>query len=134
MTGTQAARKVVLGLALLAAAPLAFAEDVSLTATEISDLLRGRTAIGIWQGTPYRQFFNEDGSTIYAPKDRRSTFGAWRVDPTSDLYESWWEGSGWETWDVIRRDGELYWTGEGIEPEPRSGKQEVLENYVNRFV
>ena len=25
-------------------------------------------------------------------------------------------------------------TAEGIEPEPRSGKQEMLENYVNRFV
>jgi xylose isomerase len=23
---------------------------------------------------------------------------------------------------------------EGINPEPRSGRQEILENYVNRFV
>lgn len=114
----RTAKTSILGLALVAAAPLAFAEDVKLTATEIADLLRGNTAIGLWQGTLYRQHFNADGSTIYAAKDQRSTLGKWRVDPARDVYESWWEGSGWEAWGIIRRDGDLYWVGPGIDPEP----------------
>lgn len=127
----RTAKSSILGLALVAAAPLAFAEDVKLTATEIADLLRGHTAIGMWQGTPYRQYFNADGSTIYAAKDQRSTLGKWRVDSTRDLYESWWDGSDWEVWGIIRRDGQLYWTGPGIEAEPfeiLDGQQLVWEN------
>lgn len=112
---TRSVKSTILSLSLLASAPLAFAGDVKLTASEIVDLLRGKTAVGFWQGTPYRQFFNADGSTIYAAKGQRSTLGKWRVDPSQDLYESWWEGSGWEAWSVIRRDGKLYWTGAGVE-------------------
>ncbi|MEM7059195.1 MAG: hypothetical protein AAF557_16540 [Pseudomonadota bacterium] len=124
-------RQAVFLLGILAATPLAFAQDVPLTATEIAELLRGRTAIGTWQGTPYRQFFDPDGSTIYAPRTGRSTLGKWRVDASRDLYESWWEGSGWEAWGVIRRDGNLYWTGPGIEAEPfrmMDGQQLVWPN------
>lgn len=110
-------KQISLGLSLLAAAPLAFAEDVKLTATEIADLLRGRTAIGTWQGTLYRQYFKADGSTIYAAKGQRSTLGKWRVDPARDVYENWWDGSDWEVWGIIRRDGDLYWTGPGLEAE-----------------
>ena len=118
MASPMSTRAGFAALVLLAAAPLAPADEVRLTATEIGDLLRGRTAIGTWQGTPYRQYFYADGTTIFAPKGQRSTRGEWRIDPARDVYESWWEGPGWEAWSVIRREGSLYWTGSGIEPEP----------------
>ena len=111
-------REAVFMLSILAATPLAFAQEAPLTASEIATLLRGNTAIGTWQGTEYRQYFNADGSTIYAAKGQRSTLGEWRVDPARDLYESWWEGSGWEAWGVIRRDGALFWIGPEINAEP----------------
>ena len=118
MAAPLSSRMGFAALVFLAAAPLTRADEVRLTATEIADLLRGHTAIGAWQGTPYRQYFYADGTTIYAPKGQRSIRGEWRIDPARDVYEIWWEGSGWETWGVVRREGSLYWVGPGVDGQP----------------
>lgn len=87
----------------------AIAEPVILSANEIQKLLVGNTAKGLWQGGAYRQFFNKDGSTIYAPQRAQSVLGKWRVNPSNDRYESWWQFSGWESYRVVRDDGNLFW-------------------------
>ena len=84
-----------------------------LTAREIDTLLSGKTAIGVWAGSEYRQYFNPDGSTIYAQYGSRSALGKWRVDASTNQYESWWETSGWESWGVTQENGTYYWTGNG---------------------
>ena len=61
--------------ALVFAAGSAMAQSVKLSADQISELLTGNTAIGVWEGVPYRQFFAADGSTIYAQAQARSTLG-----------------------------------------------------------
>ena len=86
----------------------ALAQENPLNQTEILNLLSGNTAVGLWQGTDYRQWFGADGSTIYAPKGQRSTLGKWRV--TSDgVYESWWSGDEWESYRVRLTEQTYVW-------------------------
>lgn len=85
------------------------ADPVSLTAGEIEMLLGGNTALGDWQGDTYRQYFAADGATIYAVEGRRSARGRWRVVEETGAYESWWPGSGWDVFAVLREGDALIW-------------------------
>ena len=85
----------------------------AINADEITTLLAGKTAIGVWAGSEYRQYFNPDGSTIYAQYGSRSALGKWRVNTDTNQYESWWESSGWESWRVTLENGTYYWVGDG---------------------
>ncbi|MEO1494972.1 MAG: hypothetical protein AAFV19_22740 [Pseudomonadota bacterium] len=105
---------VVLSVSMLCVTGYAAAESVDLTPAEIQTLLTGNTAVGTWQGQPYRQYFREDGDTIYAPKGQRSTLGKWRIGAT---FETWWESDGWTSWGVARDGHRLTWTGNGITPQ-----------------
>lgn len=105
----------VLAVALALFAKIATAEPVQMTAAEIRTLLSGNTAIGDWQGQPYRQSFRANGETIYAPKDSRSSAGKWRVNSQTNDFESWWPRSEWGSY-TVWRDGEIrYWSGGGVE-------------------
>lgn len=104
---------VALGALLWLVSPAA-ADPIDLTRTEIRTLLNDNTAIGTWQGQPYRQYFRADGDTIYAAKGQRSTLGKWRTGAT---FETWWDGDGWKSWGVARDGDTLLWTGNGITPE-----------------
>ena len=114
-------RRVVLNAALaFAVVPSlpALADEV-LTAEEIKTMLTGNTILGTWNGDPYRQLFKANGITFYAPKTSRSSRGEWRVNAETNEYESWWEQSGWAGYQIIRRDGNLYWTSKNTsEPQP----------------
>ncbi|MEM7438715.1 MAG: hypothetical protein AAF393_03880 [Pseudomonadota bacterium] len=103
-------RMFVLGATTALLGGPALSQEAGLTAAEITTLLSGKTAIGVWAGADYRQWFSEDGSTIYAPKGQRSTVGKWRVDANTNLYESWWNGDLWETYGIVRADDQLFWT------------------------
>ena len=61
----------------------------------------------------------EDGGLEKALEDR---YAGWRSDEARAMLESDLESIAARVLD------------EGINPEPRSGRQEILENYVNRFV
>lgn len=99
-------------------------DEVTLTATEIEDLLTGNTAIGRWSSTysshNYRQFFGADGSTIYAQEGARSALGRWRINSKANHYESWWERAGWGAgYSILLKEGVYYWVSSvgGIEPQ-----------------
>lgn len=97
----------------------AMAQSVKLTAVEITALLSGNTAVGKWQGAPYRQFFNTDGTTIYAQDGSRSTLGKWRVETTRDEYQSIWpRDADWEGWYVMEYLGAYFWVSESTPPTP----------------
>ena len=105
-------------LLLTLATPLA-AQSVKLKAHEIEALLGGNTAVGKWQGAPYRQFFGPDGATIYAQEGARSTLGEWRVDPERDEYQSLWpRDSEWEGWFVMEYAGDYFWVSKNTPPTP----------------
>ena len=97
----------------------AMAQSVKLTAAEISTLLTGNTAVGRWEGANYRQFFNADGSTIYAQEGSRSALGEWRIDTDRDEFQSHWPGDAdWEGWYVMEYLGSYFWVSKRTPPTP----------------
>lgn len=104
--------------AVFAAFPVE-AQSVKLQAHEIAALLRGNTAVGEWQNTPYRQYFAKDGTTIFAQEGTRSTRGEWRVDPDNDEYQSIWpKQTKWEGWFVMEFAGAFFWVSKSTPPTP----------------
>lgn len=114
-------RRVFSGLLaapLIVAALPAPAAEVRLSAAEIEAVLAGNTIVGTWSGTPYRQYYGTDGSTIYVPEGRTPDEGRWRTDPETDMYDSWWESTGWTPYALVRTEaGGLAWVnGDKLEP------------------
>lgn len=104
---------------LMALAVPAHAQAVKLKAHEIDALLSGNTAIGKWDGADYRQYFDPDGTTIYAQTGARSTRGEWRTDMDKDEYQSIWpRDADWEGWFVMEWDGTFYWVSKKTPPTP----------------
>ena len=93
--------------------------EVAITAAEIEAALAGNTIIGNWVGEDYRQFFDESGDTTYVPVDGQASFGQWRVDVSTDRYESLWPGARqWDAYEVHRDGDQWFWTGGGVERSP----------------
>lgn len=109
-------------VALAVCAGAAEAQSVKLSGNEIGILLTGNTAVGEWEGTQYRQYFDTDGSTIYASRNARSTRGEWRVE--GEEYQSRWSGeTTWEGLFVMEYAGVWFWVSKSTPPTPF----EVLE-------
>lgn len=107
--------RLALAFAVLAS-PVA-GQSVKLQDHEISALLSGNTAIGVWEGAAYRQYFDPDGSTIYAQEGARSAFGEWRVQ--DDAFQSRWPGDAdWEGWLVMEYAGAFFWVSKTTPPTP----------------
>ena len=111
-------RMAIASLVLIFAMP-SFAQSVKLTTAEISTLLMGNTAVGVWEGVKYRQFFNRDGSVIFAQESSESTLGEWRIDVSRDEYQSIWagdvEGEGWYVMEYL---GTYFWVSKRTPPTP----------------
>lgn len=108
--------------AFCALSSVAQAQSVRLDGDEIGILLTGNTAVGVWDGANYRQFFGDDGVTIYAQKGSRSSRGEWRVE--GDEYQSIWPNDAeWEGWFVMEYGGQWFWVSKTTPPTPF----EVLE-------
>ena len=106
-------------IALVAFALPAHAQSVKLKAHEIDALLSGNTAVGKWEGAPYRQYFDPDGTTIYAQDGARSTRGEWRIDADKDEYQSIWpRDADWEGWFIMEWAGTFYWVSKKTPPTP----------------
>ncbi|MFT5625091.1 MAG: hypothetical protein ACI8Z0_001591 [Lentimonas sp.] len=111
------ARLCLAGL-LMVATPLA-AQSVKLNAHEISALLMNNTAVGVWEGAAYRQFFGADGSTIYAQAEAKSASGKWRINETRDEYQSIWpRDRDWQGWYVMEYAGDFFWVSKSTPPTP----------------
>jgi hypothetical protein len=107
-------RTILAGLLAMLAMP-ATAQSVKLQNHEITALLSGNTAVGTWDGVNYRQYFDPDGTTIYAAEGLRSTSGEWRVQ--NDTYESIWQNDAeWEGWFVMEFGGDFYWVSKTTPP------------------
>lgn len=104
-------------LAFALCAGAADAQSVKLKGNEIDILLSGNTAVGVWEGTPYRQYFDADGTTIYAQEGSRSARGEWRVE--GEEYQSRWpRETVWEGWFVMEYAGQWFWVNKATPPTP----------------
>ena len=107
-------RTALIVLAGFLASP-ALAQSVKLTEAQITALLSGNTAVGVWQGASYRQFFDPDGRTIYAQDGARSSVGQWRVQ--NEEYQSIWPADAdWQGWFVMEFAGDYYWVSRATPP------------------
>ena len=108
-------RRTLLASAIALLAAPALAQAVKLKPHEIEVLLSGNTAVGVWEGVNYRQYFDPDGSTIFAQEGTRSTRGEWRID--GEEYQSIWPGdTDWEGWFVMEFAGDFYWVSKSTPP------------------
>jgi len=111
-------RFVLAAVCALLAAPAA-AQAVKLKVHEIEALLSGNTAVGTWEGQPYRQYFGDDGVTLYAQDGVRTARGLWRLDAERDEYQSQWPGDAeWQGWYVMEYAGDFFWVSKSTPPTP----------------
>lgn len=103
--------------AIAVCASPAAAQSVKLQGHEISILLSGNTAVGVWDGNAYRQYFDADGTTIYAQEGARSARGQWRV--VGEEYQSIWpKDTEWQGWFVMEFNGQWFWVSKSTPPTP----------------
>lgn len=79
----------------------ASAEERKLSAAEIETALSGNTVDGDWKGTAFKQFFAADGGTTYVAAGSPPSIGKWKVDSEKDQYCSWWQGTGWDCYNIL---------------------------------
>jgi hypothetical protein len=107
--------RIAVALAVFAGA--VEAQSVKLRGDEIAILLSGNTAVGIWEGHAYRQYFDADGTTIYAQDGGTSLRGTWRVD--GDEYQSIGIiDEDWEGRFVMEYGGQWFWVSKTVPPTP----------------
>ncbi len=112
-------KHILAGMFTVAMALPAYAQSVKLTATEITDLLTGNTAIGLWDGIAYRQYFGDDGVTLFAQDGAWTARGVWRTDTEVDEFQSIWPGDAdWEGWFIMEYLGDYYWVSRSTPPTP----------------
>jgi len=125
--------KTLFMICLVALIPASANSEKSLTAAEIRSLLTGNTAIGRWIDHRYRQYFNADGSTIYAQSGQRSALGRWRVNSQTNQYESWWERAGWGSgYRITKKDGVYYWVSSTGNTPPQAFELLVGQQLVDK--
>ncbi|MCK8462249.1 hypothetical protein MUY35_00115 [Aliiroseovarius sp. S1339] len=112
-------RRVALAFLCALLAVPAVAQSVKLKAEDITALLTGNTAVGIWDGRAYRQYFDPDGTTIFAQEGTPSSQGEWRSDAERDEFQSIWPSdTEWEGWYVMEYLGDYFWVSKTTPPTP----------------
>lgn len=111
-------RGFLAGLIACLALPV-LGQAAKLSGPEIRDLLTGSTAIGRLKGAKYRQWFGDDGTTLYAQEGLRTSRGQWRVDDDAEEYQSIWPSdTDWEGWFVMEYGDTHYWVSRATPPTP----------------
>ncbi|MEO1191991.1 MAG: hypothetical protein AAFY02_09560 [Pseudomonadota bacterium] len=103
------ARRRFLGLSALCLLPLvappAQAER-EILGEELVKLLKGRTAIGTWNGRSYAQFFGDSGRTAYQEEGAPIDWGSWHIADTGRFCSIWPRGG--EGCYRVYKDGDRY--------------------------
>jgi hypothetical protein len=100
----------LLSLLFISTLALVFAQnsEVTLNQEEFTTLLTGNTLVGEWAGVPYRQFFAEDGRTLYLSGGSKSK-GTWRITETGDYCSVWPPSQSEDCYKVTKLGDELIW-------------------------
>lgn len=87
----------------------AFAEERRMTGEEISQALTNNTWIGTDSKPPWKQFFNEDGTTWFEDGRSPTSYGLWEV--RNHAYCSEWGGGAWSCYKVNKTAEGIVWIG-----------------------
>ena len=101
-------------------APLLFqlshaaATEKRLSSDEIAATIKGNTVLGTYDGNPYAQYFDPNGTTIFQLQDGRAFEGDWFIDTASQRYCSYHWARGQKCYEVFGDgDSKLLWLEEG---------------------
>lgn len=100
---------VILALTIVAAPALA--DEQPLSEAEMVAVLSGKTAFGTDPASPYRQYFDPGGETVYVPDGGEPDIGKWRVGVGQ--YCSQWGGRGWDCYDMTGDGDAVTWIWPG---------------------
>jgi len=97
-------------IALMAflSAPAVQAGEEPLTGDQIKEILSGNTVFGEQKGTPWKQYFDADGATIYISGEDAPSPGRWAV--REDRFCSQWPPSDkWDCYDMTGAGENVTW-------------------------
>jgi hypothetical protein len=100
--------KLHVGFILLLLPLSAEAEARRLTTAEIAGTLVGNTVVGTFNGKPFRQYFRNDGTTVFQRQGEGRDIGKWRTTD-DDEYCAWWNRGGWSCYWVSRDGDTIVW-------------------------
>jgi len=102
----------VVALVAFHSASAAQAGEEPLTGTQIKEILSGNTVFGEQKGTPWKQYFDADGATVYISGDDAPSPGRWTV--RGDHFCSQWPPSeNWDCYKMTGADQNVTWIFEG---------------------
>lgn len=99
----------MLTLLFVGTVPLAQNSEMALTQEEFTQMLLGNTLIGEWAGSPYKQFFDRGGNTIYLGDDGQRSQGYWRIREDGFYCSTWPPGQIENCYKVTLQDNQLLW-------------------------
>jgi hypothetical protein len=99
----------ILTLLFVATVPLAQNSEMALTQEEFTQMLVGNTLIGEWAGSPYKQFFDRGGNTIYLGDDGQRSQDYWRIREDGFYCSTWPPGQIENCYKVTLQDNQLLW-------------------------
>jgi hypothetical protein len=106
---------VMLLVILLPFIVMAQENERMMTQEEFTEILLGNTLIGEWAGSPYQQFFDRGGNTIYVGQDGNRSQGYWRIREDSYYCSTWPPGQIENCYKVTLSGEELWWySGENV--------------------
>jgi hypothetical protein len=98
-----------------------------MTPEEFTTVLLGNTLIGEWAGSPYRQFFDRGGNTIYIGDDGNRSQGYWRIRDDGYYCSTWPPGLIENCYKVTLLGDELIW----YSGDERYSSYVVMGNQLN---
>jgi hypothetical protein len=99
----------ILTLFFVATVPLAQSTEMALTQEKFTEMLLGNTLIGEWAGSPYKQFFDRGGNTIYLGDDGQRSQGYWRIREDGFYCSTWPPGQIENCYKVTLQANQLLW-------------------------
>ena len=100
---------VIVVLMVIATTSLAQDSERLPTQAEFIQILLGNTLIGEWAGSPYKQFFDRGGNTIYIGDDGQRSQGYWRIREDGYYCSTWPPGQIENCYKVTLLGKDLLW-------------------------
>ncbi len=81
------------------------------TQAQLTELLRGNTIVGEWDGRPFTQYFAPGGATRYREGDGPASDGSWRVNSAGQYCSIWPPSPAEACYEVRVKGAAILWLG-----------------------